>query len=105
MGASQEEVKRLLEGFALVLPTDQLEHPKLARILHQTLGWAPHSVAKHLKSTRRTMRPSRTLEQQLQQWPGLLERARNTTKEDQEVYAWARQRFLDTWGGKGAGAG
>jgi hypothetical protein len=103
MGASQEEAKRLLEGFALVLPTDQLDHPQLARILHQTLGWAPDGVAKHANS--RAKRPSRTVEQQLQQWPGLLERARNTTKEDQEVYAWARQRFLDTWGGKGAGAG
>jgi hypothetical protein len=92
----QEEAKRLLETFALVLPMDQLHHPQLDRILVETLGWAPGTVARHVKNQRQLHKKGSTFEELWGQ--ELLSRLRNNTKEDQEVYQWARKRFIDAWG-------
>ena len=93
---TQEEAKRLLETFALVLPMDQLHHPQLGRILVETLGWAPGTAVRHFKNQRALHNKGVTLEEMWGQQ--LLSRLRNNTKEDKEVYQWARQRFIDAWG-------
>jgi hypothetical protein len=90
----QEEAKRLLETFALVLPIDQLHHPQLDRILVKTLGWAPGTAVLHANS--RPHDEGATFEELWGQ--ELLSRLRNSTKQEQEVYQWARKRFIDAWG-------